>query len=64
MDEQEWEILRIVGKRRKGTVYEDKRYWKRTWLHERESENAQELLREFEAKRRKRGRLARADMGR
>ncbi len=68
LDGEEWEIVRIVGKRRRGKGYEYKVYWKKTWLLERELGNAQELLREFEAKRQaqqggKRGRPARADKG-
>ncbi|KAI4267175.1 MAG: hypothetical protein L6R38_008375 [Xanthoria sp. 2 TBL-2021] len=68
LDEEEWEIVRIVGKRRRGKGYEYKVCWKETWLLERELENAQELLRKFEAKhqaqrRGKRGRPARADKG-
>jgi len=68
-DEEEWEIVRIVGNRRRGKGYEYKVCWKRTWLRECELGNAQELLREFEAKRQaqrggKRGRPARADKGR
>ena len=69
LDEGEWEIVRIVGKRRRGKVYEYKVCWKETWLLERELGNAQGLLRKFEAKRQaqrggKRGRPARADRGR
>ena len=68
LDEEEWEIVRIVGKRRRGKGYEYKVCWKETWLLERELGNAQELLREFEAKHQaqrggKRGRPARADKG-
>jgi len=68
LDEEEWEIVRIVGKRRRGKGYEYKVCWKRTWLRECELGNAQELLREFEAKRQaqrggKRGRPARVDKG-
>ncbi|KAL9128170.1 MAG: hypothetical protein Q9217_003095 [Psora testacea] len=62
LDEEDWEIARIVGERRRGKGYEYK-------LLERELGNAQELLRESEAKRQaqrggKRGRPARADQGR
>ena len=69
LDEEEWEIVRIVGKRRRGKGYEYKVCWKETWLLERELGNAQELLRKFEAKHQaqrggKRGRPARADKGR
>jgi len=67
--EEEWEIVRIVGKRRRGKGYEYKVCWKKTWLLERELGNAQELLREFKVERQaqrggKRGRPARADKGR
>ncbi len=69
LDEEEWEIVRIIGKRRRGKGYEYKVCWKKTWLLEHELGNAQELLREFEAKRQaqrggKRGRPAHADKGR
>ena len=68
-NEEEWEIARIVGKRRRGKGYEYKVCWKKTWLPESELGNAQELLREFEANHqpqrgRKRGRPARTDKGR
>ena len=68
LNEEEWEIVRIVGKRRRGKGYEYKVCWKKTWLLERELGNAQELLWEFEAKHQaqrggKRGRPARADKG-
>ena len=69
LGEEEWEIVRIVGKRRRGEGYEYKVCWKERWLLERELGNAQELLREFEMKYQvqrggKRGRSARADKGR
>ena len=69
LDKEEWEIVRIVGKRRRGKGYEYKVCWKKTWLLERELGNAQELLREFEAKHQaqrggNRGRPAGADKGR
>ncbi len=69
LDEEEWEIVRIVGKRRRGKGYEYKVCWKKTWLLERELGIAQESLREFEAKRQaqrggKRGRPARVDKAR
>ncbi len=69
LDEEEWEIVRIVGKRRRGKGYEYKVCWKKTWLLEYELGNAQELLREFEVKRQaqwggKRGRPAHTDKGR
>jgi len=69
LDEEEWEIVRIIGKRRRGKGYEYKVCWKKTWLLEHELGNAQELLREFKAKRQaqrggKRGRQARANQGR
>ena len=68
LDEEEWEIVRIVGKRRRGKGYEYKVCWKETWLLECELGNAQGLLRKFEAKHQvqrggKRGRPARADKG-
>lgn len=54
--EEEWEIMRIVGKRQTGRGYEYKVHWKNTWLPSSELGNAQELLQEFEAR-------ARADKG-
>ncbi len=38
LDEEEWKIVRIVGKRRKGKGYEYKVCWKNIWLLERELE--------------------------
>ena len=69
LDEEEWEVVRIVGKRQRAKGYEYKVCWKKTWLPESELGNAQELLRQFEAqgraqRARKRGRPARADKGR
>jgi len=32
LDEEEWEIVRIVGKRRREKGYEYKVCWKKTWL--------------------------------
>ena len=66
---KEWEIARIVDKRRRGKGYEYKVCWKETWLLEHELGNAQKLLREFKTKhqaqrRGKRGRPAGADKGR
>ncbi len=68
-EEQEWEIIRILGTRltRKGQEYKVR--WEDTWLRRSELGNAQELLREFEGKGRaqrgcKQGRPARADKGR
>ncbi len=43
MDEEEWEIRRIVGKRRGGKGYDYKVCWKDTWLRDCELGNAQEL---------------------
>ena len=69
LDEEDWEIVRIVGKRRRGKGDEYKVCWKRTWLLECELGNAQELVQEFEANRQaqrggKRGRPAQTDKGR
>ena len=49
MDEEEWEIVKIVGKRRTGRGDEYKVYWKERWLLESDLGNAQELLLQFEA---------------
>ena len=55
--EEEWEIIKIVGKRRTRRGYEYNVRWKNTWLHWTEFGNAQELLRNFEAQgRARRGR--------
>ena len=69
LDEEVWEIVKIVDKRRREKGYEYQVCWKRTWLREYELGNAQELLREFEAKRQaqrggKRRRPAYTDKGR
>ena len=63
LDEEEWEIIKILDKREtlSGTEYMIR--WKNTWLPKRELGNAQKLLREYEAKGRaqrgcKRGRPA------
>ena len=66
LDEEEWEIVRIVDKRRRGKGNEYKMCWKRTWLLECELGNAQKLVREFRAKSQaqrggKRGRPAHKD---
>jgi len=50
LEEEEWEIRSILGKRRAGTGYEYKVRWKDTWLPKSELGNAQRLLQEFEAK--------------
>ena len=68
-EEQEWEIIRILGKRRTREGQEYKVCWKNTWLLESELGNAQGLLQQFKAKHQaqrggKRGRPARADKGR
>ena len=56
-DEEEWEIVKIVGKRRTRRGHEYKVRWKNTWLHWTELGNAQELLRNYEAQgRARRGR--------
>ncbi len=51
LEEQEWEITKIVGKRRAGKGCEYKVRWRSTWLLRSELGNAQRLLREFEGKR-------------
>ncbi|KAI9808003.1 MAG: hypothetical protein M1827_007765 [Pycnora praestabilis] len=47
LDEAEWEIVKIVDKRRTGRGYEYKVCWEEIWLLESELRNAQELLRQF-----------------
>ena len=66
VEEQEWEVIKILDKRktRSGTEYRVR--WKSTWLPGSELGSAQRLLREYEAKGRaqhgpKRGRPARKD---
>ncbi len=67
IEEQEWEVTKILDKRetRSGTQYRVR--WKSTWLPRSELGNAQKLLWEYEAKGRaqhgrKRGRSARKDI--
>lgn len=48
LEQDEWEILRIVGKRRLGKAMKYRVRWKDTWLPRSEFGNAQRLLREFE----------------
>lgn len=50
LHEKEWEIVRIVDKRRREKNYEYKMCWKKTWLRECKLENTQKLLRDFKAK--------------
>ena len=49
LEEDKWEIRKIVCKRRVGKGYEYKVRWKDTWLPRSELGNARRLLREFEA---------------
>ncbi len=48
--EKEWEIMKIVGKRRTRSGYEYNVRWKNTWLPKSELGNAQELLQDFEVR--------------
>ncbi len=48
--EEDWEIKKVVDKRRVAKGNEYKVRWRDTWLPESELGKAQELLREFEAK--------------
>ena len=50
LEEEEWEIKRIIDKRRKGRRYEYRVRWTDSWLLKSELGNAQRLLREFEAR--------------
>ncbi len=50
----EWEISRIVGRRRTGKGIEYELEWRRTWKPEGELGNAQRLIQEFEMRRRAR----------
>ena len=66
VEEQEWEVIKILDKRatRSGTEYKVR--WKSTWLPRSELGSARRLLREYEAKSRaqyglKRGRPAHKD---
>lgn len=49
LEEQEWEISKIIGKRRAGRDCEYKVRWRSTWLPRSELGSAQQLLQEFEA---------------
>ena len=49
-NEKEWDITRIIGKKWKERSYQYLMRWKNTWLSKSKLENAQQLLREFEAK--------------
>ena len=62
---EEWEIVRILGKRRIGKSYEYRVRWRSTWLPKTALGNAQALLRDFEGKSRaQRGRRqGRGDKG-
>ncbi len=69
LEEGEWEIRKIVGKRRAGKGYEYRVRWKDIWLPRSELGNAKRLLQEFEARRRaqrgyRQGGRARPDKGR
>ena len=46
---EEWEIVRILSKRRIGKSYEYKVRWRSTWLPKSALGNAQALLRDFKA---------------
>ena len=66
--EEEWEIRKIIGKRRAGRGYEYRVRWRDTWLPRSELGNARRLLQEFEARSRaqrddKGGRPNRANRG-
>ena len=50
LEEEEWEIRKIIGKRRAGKGYEYKVRWKDTWLPRNELGNARRVLQEFEAR--------------
>lgn len=68
-DKEEWEIVRIVDKRWTENGYEYQVCWEKTWLLESELGNAQQLLKQFEAKHHaqrggKRGRLMSTDKDR
>lgn len=62
---EEWEIVRILGKRRIGKSYEYRVQWRSTWLPKTALGNAQALLRDFDGKSRaQRGRKqGRGDKG-
>ncbi len=49
-EDDEWEIVRLVGERRRKGGDEYQVRWKSTWLPESELGNAQRLVREFEAR--------------
>lgn len=67
-EDDEWEIVRILGKRRIGKSYEYRVPWRSTWLLKSALGCAQELLRDFKGKSRaqrgrREGRRARTDEG-
>ena len=43
-EENEWDMVKIIGKRRTRSDYEYKVHWEDTWVPRSELENAQELL--------------------
>lgn len=55
LEEEQWEIRKIVGKRRVGKGYQYRVRWKDTWLSGSEMGNAQDLLRDFKAQSRAHG---------
>ena len=52
LEQNEWEVRRIIGKRRAGKVAEYRVRWKDMWLRRSELGNAKRLLQEFEARHR------------
>ena len=50
--EEEWEIRKIIGKRRVGKGYKYRVRWRDTWLPRNELGNARRLLQEFKARSR------------
>ena len=50
LESQQWEIKKIIGKRRSSRGYEYNVVWTDSWLPRRELGNARRLMREFELK--------------
>ena len=62
VEELEWEIRKITGKRHTSLGWEYEVVWAKSWVPRKELGNAQRLLRNFEAKRSKRNRSPRVSM--
>ncbi len=52
IEQEEWEVKRIVDRRRMGKGFQYRVRWKDTWMAGNELVNAKRLLQEYEARRR------------